>query len=182
MLRGMLSSLRHSQEQRLCYLRTKKIGVHYKYPNHFLVMNTNLFSPKVTQPLLLRVSERRQHTTQHIDRSCFKKRYKPKAAKLQTVVNDDIDKLNCLENQQRSHRMILELAAHKLFRKLPLISKQAKTVQSLRVKRLKKLLNHQAVVDIVLSETSLQSRNLLLTLKNSKKKAIVCRKVAFRSV
>lgn len=133
-------------------------------------MNTNLFSPKGTQPLPLRVSERREHTTQHIDRSCFKKIYKPKAAKVQTVVNDDIDEPNCLENQQRSHRMIFELAAHKLFRKLPLNSKQAKTVQSLRVKRLKKLLNHQAAVDIVLSETSLLSRNLLLTLSNSKKK------------
>lgn len=133
-------------------------------------MNINIFSPKVTQPLALRVSERRQRTTQHIDRSCFKKIYKPKAAKVQTVVNNDTDESNCLENQQRSCRMIFELAAHKVFAQLPLNSKQAKTVQSLRVKRLKKLLNHQAAMDIVFSQTSLQSRNLMLTVGNSRRK------------
>lgn len=143
-------------------------------------MNIKTFSPKVTQPSALRVSERRRNQpSQNIDRTFFKKVYKPKAIKCQNVLELNKDNIGRKASIKVEHNLPFELAAQKVFVQLPLCNRQAKTVQILRVKRLKKILSHQSAMELAYSMTSPLSRNLLLTVDNSKNKQLSVGKSLF---
>lgn len=130
-------------------------------------MNIEKFYPEVIAPSTTRVSERKRNKSQ-IERSFFKKVFKPKAQ------NNLCDKLNnakyCEDLENKAKDIPYEQAASSLFVQISPTRLQAKTIHAYRVKKIKRMLKHQTAPQEALQ--LLFSGNLKLTTNSSQKNLI----------
>lgn len=131
-------------------------------------MNPVTFSPEVKQPSAIRVSERRQRASTKIDHTFFKKVYKRKSS--QAALDEGRASNSTDPSSMGEVDYLYELAVQKLYARLPINSRQAKTVKTLRIKRLKKVLSYQAALELTLSDICPLSRNYVKQVGMSKEK------------
>lgn len=124
-------------------------------------MNIESFTPEVVSATSARRVSERKKVLNLVDKTFFKKTYKPKTEKVSKDTDNKPDSKGKLSTAQESNSF--SRAAQFLFPALRPDRRQNKAIQTYRAKKLKQMFSNEAALEEVLARNKALGQNLLLT-------------------